>query len=106
MEKRNKYINLFINKVIPQLNTNYKIEKIYIFGSAVNKNFRENSDLDIILISNDFSKTPFIKRMSTILQEIDFPIHIDLFCYTNAEFKKIKDTSVIISNGLKEAISV
>ena len=106
MERRNKFIELFKSRIVPQLNKKYKIKKIYLFGSSVSGTFSENSDLDVILISNDFSKIPFIKRMGTILQMIEFPIHIDFFCYTEKEFKEIKETSIIISNGLKEAIKV
>lgn len=52
------------------------------------------------------NKITFVKRMDTILQEIDFPIHIDFFCYTEKEFQKIKETSIIISNELKGAICI
>ncbi len=106
MERKNKFIELFKSRIIPQLNKGYKIKKIYIFGSSVTGTFNENSDLDVILISNDFSEIPFIKRMGAILIEIDFPIHIDFFCYTEKEFKKIKKTSIIISSGLKGAICI
>ena len=60
----------------------------------------ENSDIDVIMVSNYFLKIPFVKRMPLVLKKIRFKKHIDIICYTPSEFEKIRKTSIILKEAL------
>lgn len=67
----------------------FKIEKIILFGSYARGDNNKTSDIDIILISQDFVKLDYWKRIdliSEIIYEIFQPL--DVFLYTPAEWEK------------------
>ena len=47
-----KIIDLNIEK-IKQLCSTYKVNKLYLFGSALNENFKDTSDIDFLLSFQD-----------------------------------------------------
>ncbi len=97
---KDKVINQFIKEVIPILKKEIKPEEILFFGSRVTGEAKEESDLDVILISEYFKNIPFIKRMPLVLKKIKFNKHVDILCYSQDEFERIKKTSSIIENAL------
>ena len=72
-----------------------------LFGSRAQGKAREESDLDVIIISDEFRNIPFIKRMTTIRRAVRFPKHVDYLCYTPEEFENIKTTSSIVMDALE-----
>ena len=70
----------------------------------------DDSDLDVVVISNDFKKYRFIQRSSALTKELktwadkEIP-DIDFLCYTPEEFEKKKSqislAREITSKGLK-----
>ena len=57
----------------PKIIAELRPEKILLFGSRIKGTADENSDIDVIVVSNAFANTPFIERMSLILKMIRFP---------------------------------
>jgi predicted nucleotidyltransferase len=80
--------------------------KIIIFGSRARGDGKEDSDIDVIVVSDYFKGIPFLKRTPMLLRMIDFEKHIDFLCYTKDEFERIKDNSVIVSSALQEGIEI
>ena len=97
MNSLNNYIN-DINKLCERHN----VKKLYLFGSALNDNFNENSDVDLIVDFNtisvdDYADNYFNFKFS--LQDV-FKRSIDLLeeqAISNPYFKKsvLKDRSLI-----------
>ena len=88
-------------KIIPKLIQEFEPEKILLFGSRIRGEASEDSDLDVIIVSNVFVDIPFVKRMPMVLKTIRFDKHIDFICYSPSEFQKIKSRSSIIMDALK-----
>jgi uncharacterized protein len=60
-------IEIIIEKYIRILKENYiNIEKAFLFGSYARKNASEDSDIDIALVSADFSGSRFYDRRKII----------------------------------------
>jgi predicted nucleotidyltransferase len=95
-----------INYLKDQLILLYNAEKIYLFGSYAWGEPTEDSDLDILVISNQFKDLSFGKRVAQatdILFDLDFPV--DLVVETSEEFsqsEKIKGSleSYVGSKGV------
>jgi predicted nucleotidyltransferase len=95
-----------INYLKDQLILLYNAEKIYLFGSYAWGEPTEDSDLDILVISNQFKDLSFGKRVAQatdILFDLDFPV--DLIVETSEEFsqsEKIKGSleSYVGSKGV------
>ena len=71
----------------------YNAEKVYVFGSYAWGEPTEDSDLDILVISNKFRELSLGKRIANatdILFDLDFPV--DLLVETSEEFNLSKNT--------------
>lgn len=79
----------------------YNPTGIWFFGSRINGTPREESDIDMIIVSDKFKGTKFIHRMGNFLKNIDYPRHIDAICYTPEEFEKKKNEIGIINEAIK-----
>ncbi len=77
-----------INKLRDKLINLYSPEKVYIFGSYAWGNPTEDSDLDILVITDKFEELSVGKRISLatdILFDYEFPI--DLIVESKKEFE-------------------
>ena len=67
-----------------------KVEKAYVFGSRVRGDWHELSDLDIVIVSNDFKELSDTDRLKLVLKVIDNKrlggYRINFFLYTIDEF--------------------
>jgi predicted nucleotidyltransferase len=79
---------------------------VLLFGSHAAGTASEESDIDIIIVSDAFRGVPFIRRMTMVLKMARFPRHIDYLCYTPEEFGRISRTSVILQDALTYAIEL
>jgi len=101
-----KWLTRFKNEILPLLEMELKPEAIFVFGSRVTGNAREDSDIDVIIVAGFFKDIPFIKRMPLILRTARFEKHVDYICYTPEEFDSIKDKSSIIMDALENGVKV
>ena len=98
------WIEKFKKEALPIIVKVIKPSRLLFFGSRATGNADENSDIDVIIISDMFKDIPFIKRMEKIIKLTRFPKHVDYLCYTPEEFKNIKETSLIIDNALENFV--
>lgn len=86
-------------KIINTIISQYKPEKIILFGSQARGGADEYSDFDFIIIKK--TNDPFIRRLAKFPY---LPISADIFIYSPQEFKKMKqDDSIFLSNALKNS---
>ena len=95
------WLERFKREALPKIIVEFKPEKILLFGSRIKGTANEDSDIDVIVVSNAFANIPFIERMSLILKMIRFPKHIDFICYSPEEFQRIKDKSSVLMDALE-----
>jgi len=80
-----------INILRDNLRSLYNTEKIYLFGSYAWGKPTEESDLDVLVISDKFKELSFGKRIAKatdVLFELDFPV--DLVVETPEEFNRFE----------------
>lgn len=73
-------------------NSYFKVQKAYIRGSYANNNYNSESDLDLLIISNDFIGIDILKRkgiIKTVLKDI-LKLKIDSICLTEYEYKLVR----------------
>jgi predicted nucleotidyltransferase len=97
------WLDRFKREVLPKLITEFNPEKILLFGSRIKGTADEDSDIDVIVVSNAFATIPFIERMSLILKMIRFPKHIDFICYSPEEFERLKNKSSVLMDALENS---
>ena len=70
------------DKIHKDLNREFKINDLYIFGNKSTQN-----DIDILIVSDDFVNISRTKR-KMLVKKISFKL--DPICLTTREFKKLK----------------
>jgi predicted nucleotidyltransferase len=65
-------VKSFIENVVPVIRKDIAPEKILIFGSRVRGKPHEDSDLDVIIVSDFFKGIKFVKRMTIVLKKYNF----------------------------------
>jgi len=96
----------FVETVIPILRERLAPSKVLIFGSRARGEAGKDSDIDVIIVSEAFRGTRFVKRMSTVLKMVNFPRHVDFICYTSEEFERMKGSSIVVKAAVGEGIAV
>src|SRR5262249_8569358 len=74
------------------------------FGSRVNGTPHEDSDIDLILVSDRFAEIRFVKRKYTFKTSIRPHIRMDVFCYTPQEFEKLSTGIGVIADACREGV--
>ena len=73
----------FVNQIKSQL----PITTVYLYGSLLNGQINEGSDIDLLIIGN--FKEPFFERIFTVMKSTNLPI--EPIVYTPDEFNEMKD---------------
>lgn len=63
--------------------------QIILFGSRAEGRATEESDIDIILISDRFEGIRWPNRMGQFLNRVHPHVHVDALCYTPDEFENM-----------------
>ncbi|MEM3607019.1 MAG: nucleotidyltransferase domain-containing protein [Candidatus Bathyarchaeia archaeon] len=94
-------IKAIVKLFIEALSEKIKINDAYIFGSSIKNDWLKHSDIDLVIVSQDFKNLSFIKRLD-IIEEIQwrkkiFP-HINAIPLTQEELnEKIKSSTVLMN---------
>jgi predicted nucleotidyltransferase len=82
-----------------------RVERAILFGSAAKGKRHIDSDLDIIVLSRDFAKMDFMKRLVLLSKargrKFMSPA-MDIFGYTPSEFKRGVKESVVLKEAQEE----
>lgn len=97
-------MEMALAQLLSDIRAHYSDAKIYLFGSRATGRARPDSDYDLIIISRQFEKTPFIDRAAQIWLKSDAQLGGDLLCYTPDEFSKVSKTSAVIKDALRDAV--
>lgn len=65
-----------------------EIKKVYLYGSRAKGNFQAGSDIDLSIISDDFSYTQLIK-LEIELDDLLLPYKLDINLFKNIENREL-----------------
>lgn len=102
----NRKVIRLLKQFKKNLHKKYKIQKAILFGSRARGDWLLTSDIDIILISDDFTSIPFRRRMADVLQYWDEDIDVEILCYTPDEFKRKKKEIGIVKQAIREGVLI
>ena len=95
-----------IKEFIGKIKDKYKIEKAILFGSFARGEEREDSDVDLIIVSDYFKGKSALKRPSSLYLEWNLDYPVDFICYTKEEFERLKNRASLVREALKEGVVV
>lgn len=78
----------------------FPIKSAFLFGSRASNNSLEESDWDIVIVSQEFANIPFPDRATFFLKKVPLR-RVDLLCYTNEEFNQRAKEISIVAEAMK-----
>jgi predicted nucleotidyltransferase len=95
-----------LRKFIDKVARAYKIHDVIFFGSRARGDYLEHSDVDLIVVSDDFDGVFFPDRSTAMYKfwEVDLPLEV--LCYTVKEFEKKKRMIGLVQDAVSEGISL
>ena len=85
LEERKRSLQDELQRIIEVIKTEYRPEKIVLFGSLAGGDVHEWSDIDLLIVK-DTPKRP-IERTLEVFRLIQPKVGIDLFIYTPEEYE-------------------
>lgn len=84
----------------------FKVNSIYLFGSYAKGNWLKTSDIDLILISDEFERMEFIKRLDVVNKIIwEKKLgNLEVLPFTSKEVEK--DASTVLRDAKKYWVKV
>jgi predicted nucleotidyltransferase len=96
----------FVRGQLPTLRARLAPLQVIAFGSRVRGDALSTSDLDLILVSPQFSSIPLLRRAAEVLEMLDYPGGLELLCYTPDEFEQKRHELGIVRVALEEGIAL
>lgn len=109
ISSKSKKIKKIVKEYTEGLRPFIKVERAILFGSWARGEGGRDSDIDLIIISPDFKKLGFMKRLiwlSKMRREKFMSPPMDIFGYTQEEFVKLSKGSIVLEEAKKEGIVV
>jgi predicted nucleotidyltransferase len=75
-------------KIAEIIYSNSSVDRAFLFGSRAKGNFRDNSDIDIVIKGKNITYEEFAS-IKNRLDELDIPQKIDLILYENIDNKDL-----------------
>ncbi|MDE2588468.1 MAG: nucleotidyltransferase domain-containing protein [Patescibacteria group bacterium] len=86
----------------------YGIKKLILFGSQTTGKTRKGSDIDMLVVSDNFKKrTDFMSKLFAewhIVQKKDFPV--DFLPYRTKEFERMRKGVTIVRQVMEEGVEI
>ena len=104
-EKTVKFPKKIVNHYIQTLKKKIRTKGVLLFGSFAWGKPTKHSDVDLIIISPDFTKKNFDQRLDFLTEardDITYQIAMDIIGYTPKEFSKIEKNSAIAALAKKK----
>lgn len=100
-------VKKLINKTARDYGLN--LEETIVFGSRARKDYREGSDVDILIVSQDFENVAWNKRPGPFYEEWNYEELPDpeFICLTLEEFEEKKERKPnIVRTAVEDGVSV
>lgn len=95
-------IEKWVREMVLELNdVGINVDKVILFGSFAKGTFAEGSDVDLIVISEDWSELNQIERIKLLYRIWDKPLDANFLAYTPEEFEKKLNESVVLRDASK-----
>lgn len=95
-----------LRKFIKKVEKLAKIDKTILFGSYATGKNHPDSDIDIVIISEDFKNKKSYKRSPEYYLNWDLPIDGDIICLTPEELENKSKEIGIIRTAVEEGIVI
>ena len=103
-KKQNEIVNL-IRKFLKSIKS-INLDRVILFGSYARGEESENSDVDLLIVSDDFVGTRSFERGEEFYLNWNYDLDVDFVCLSNKELEAGRGGFGIISRALREGVVI
>lgn len=93
-----------VNMLLKLLSSKIKVSEAYVFGSYVRGTWLKSSDVDLVIVSQDFEGMPYLKRLD-LINEVQWKArirpYIEAIALTPEEFSRKLQESAVLRDASK-----
>jgi predicted nucleotidyltransferase len=105
--RMDEVVSRFLDEKLGLIKLEYAPTRLIVFGSRAEGRAREESDIDIIIVSDRFKNTRYVNRMGDFLIKVRPHVHVDAICYTPDEFEvMLHKEAPFVRDAVAKGISV
>lgn len=93
-----------VRRFLDKVDQSYRLKRAILFGSRARGDYLKDSDIDLILVSEDFAPIPFPERASKLYQYREGGLPLEILCYTQKEFDTKKKRIGLVKEAVSQGI--
>ena len=98
-------VQRIVKRYVHRLARNITVDKAILTGSRATGTYLEDSDVDLIIVSDDFSKVLLPERLQYLQKQWKSKsIPLEAFGYTLDEFRRLKRTSMYVKDAVSDGL--
>ncbi len=102
-------VRYLIDNYMEKIKDIYAANEVWLWGSRAYGTPNKYSDIDLIVVSNKFSKIKFIRRMYEFTNKLGLLLDrnaevVDALCYTPEEFERKKQEIGVVREAVEKGI--
>ncbi len=106
-KKRLAQVAEWVHELVNKLSeVGVRVEEVKIFGSTAKGDFIESSDVDMVIVSQDWSGMSFVDRLAILYRLWDKPVDAHFIPLTRRELEKKIRTSVALRDASRYWITI
>lgn len=105
-EVKTEFIKKELKRLKKIVNNKIKIDKFILFGSRAKNEELLTSDVDLLVVSDNFNGIKFAERPAIFLDNWRLPVDLEVLCYSKDEFKRKNKEIGIVQEAFKTGISI
>ena len=98
-------VQRIVEQYVHRLARNIMVHKAILTGSRATGTFLEDSDVDLIIVSDDFSKMSLPERLQYLQKQWrSKSIPLEAFGYTIGEFRRLRHRSTYVKDAISDGL--
>jgi predicted nucleotidyltransferase len=97
-------IKRITKRYIHRLARSITVNRAILTGSWATGRYLEDSDVDLIIVSDDFSKMQISERLNYLQKKWTNRIPLEAFGYTVAEFRRLRQSSTYVKDAVRNGV--
>ena len=106
-KRRVEEIKVWVKDLVDELGQHgIRVERVLLFGSYARGDYSESSDIDLIIVSDDWANTSLNERLSVLYRIWDKPLDATFIPVTREELESKRETSIVIRDAASYAVEI
>lgn len=99
-------IRRLTREYVKRLGRRVRIDGAILTGSWARGTYLEDSDVDLIIVSDDFAEMPLPERLVFLQKYWKSRIPLEAFGYTTGEFRRLRRISTYVKDATRHGITI